>query len=289
MRFRRGARQADAAALLAALCLTAPGLADTVDLTSSKDNTLIEVAGGASSNALGDVFAGRVGPFGGGTKRRGVMAFNIAGNIPAGSTISSVTLTLTLLSAPFAGGNQPVELHRALADWGEGTSFFPGGQGALATPGDATWIHTFFSTQFWASAGGDFVAATSAAINVGTVTGPYTWPSTGQMIADVQAWLNNPGSNFGWLIKGNEAAIQTARRFGSREALPAQRPVLTVQFTPPAPCPWDCGDGNHVVDVVDFLALLGQWPGPGTCDFDGDGVINIVDFLDLLSHYAPCP
>ena len=285
----RSARRTDAAVLLAALCLAAPVPANTVVLTSSKDNTLIEAAGGAMSNALGDVFAGRVGVFGSGTTRRGLMTFDIAGNIPAGSTINSVTLTLTLVSAPFGSGNQPVELHRALADWGEGTSFFPGGQGAPSTPGDATWIHTFFDTQFWAKAGGDFMATPSASILVGTTTGPYTWPSTGEVVADVQAWLHNPGSNFGWLIKGNEDATSTVRRFGSREALRAQRPVLTVEFTPPAPCPWDCGDGNHVVDVIDFLALLSQWPGPGTCDVNADGVIDIVDFLDLLSHYMPCP
>ncbi len=54
------------------------------------------------------------------------------------------------------------------------------------------------------------------------------------------------------------------------------------------PCPWDCGvpaDGQ--VSVVDFLAMLAQWGGPGTCDFDGDGV-SVTDFLLLLGHWGPC-
>jgi hypothetical protein len=55
------------------------------------------------------------------------------------------------------------------------------------------------------------------------------------------------------------------------------------------PCPWDCGDGDGSVGVVDFLALLGEWGAVGApCDFDGDGV-GVVDFLDLLANWGACP
>lgn len=57
-----------------------------------------------------------------------------------------------------------------------------------------------------------------------------------------------------------------------------------------APCPWDCGavlDG--IVDVVDFLALLGEWGAVGSpCDVDGAGV-SVTDFLALLAAWGPCP
>ncbi len=53
-------------------------------------------------------------------------------------------------------------------------------------------------------------------------------------------------------------------------------------------CTWDCGDGDATVGIVDFLALLGQWGGAGTCDFDGGGV-GITDFLALLGNWGPCP
>ena len=46
-------------------------------------------------------------------------------------------------------------MRRALADWGEGTSFGLGA-GSPATPGDATWLHTFYNTDLWTNAGGDF-------------------------------------------------------------------------------------------------------------------------------------
>jgi hypothetical protein len=54
-------------------------------------------------------------------------------------------------------------------------------------------------------------------------------------------------------------------------------------------CPWDCGDGDGVVGIVDFLALLAEWNLVDTpCDFDGAGV-GIVDFLKLLAAWGPCP
>ena len=61
---------------------------------------------------------------------------------------------------------------------------------------------------------------------------------------------------------------------------------VTADLTGPA-CVGDV-DGNGFVSVVDFLALLGQWGGPGTCDFDGNGV-DVVDFLALLGKWGPCP
>jgi len=55
------------------------------------------------------------------------------------------------------------------------------------------------------------------------------------------------------------------------------------------PCPWDCGgDDNGDVGIVDFLLLLAQWGGPGSCDIDGGGV-SITDFLGLLANWGPCP
>lgn len=54
-------------------------------------------------------------------------------------------------------------------------------------------------------------------------------------------------------------------------------------------CPWDCGDGDGEVGIIDFLALLAQWGRTGTpCDFDGTGV-GINSFLDLLAAWGPCP
>jgi hypothetical protein len=60
------------------------------------------------------------------------------------------------------------------------------------------------------------------------------------------------------------------------------------------PCPEDCdfltlGWPDGVVGVNDFLALLAQWGGGGTCDIDGNGTVNIQDFLLMIAAWGPCP
>ena len=53
--------------------------------------------------------------------RRGVLAFDIAGSIPPGSMITAVSLSINMSRSP-TDTAYVVELHKLLADWGEGTS-----------------------------------------------------------------------------------------------------------------------------------------------------------------------
>jgi hypothetical protein len=209
-------------------------IADIININPIKDNTLYQYvpADGDLSNALGfHFFTGKTGM---GELRRGVLAFDIAGTIPPGSTILGVTLGMNMSRTPVSTA-YTIELHKLLADWGEGTSQATGeeGIGAPATPNDATWRHRFYDTIFWSAQGGDFSATVSASQSVGVV-GPYTW-SSAQMVADVQGWLDNSVSNFGWLVLGDEKPILTAKRFDTRES--ASPPVLTIQYRPTGPRP----------------------------------------------------
>ncbi len=69
-------------------------LATTVTLEPVKDNTLIESSSGSVSNGAGtNFFSGRTGQPQGSAIRRAVIAFDVSGSIPAGSTITSVTLS----------------------------------------------------------------------------------------------------------------------------------------------------------------------------------------------------
>jgi hypothetical protein len=222
--------------LLASILITVLGYAGIgsasaaiIVINPSKDNTLYEYdpAEGDTSNAIGlYFFAGETAM---GELRRGVIAFDIAGHIPEGSTITAVSLSMNM-SRTATETVRIVELHKLLADWGEGTSDAPGeeGDGAPATSNDATWRHRFFDTILWTNEGGDFSATVTASQSVGAI-GQYTWTSV-QMIADVQSWLDDPGSNFGWLVLGDESTIATAKRFDTRES--ASPPVLTIQYTP---------------------------------------------------------
>jgi hypothetical protein len=210
----------------------APAFAFQVALTPSKDNTLYEDAAGSLSNGAGQfLFVGRTGQVSN-YLRRGLVAFDIAGAIPAGATIQNVQLTMTVSET--IAGPQTLALHRVLADWGEGTSnsnVMGGGIGAAATAGDATWIHRFFSATNWTNAGGDFDATASATQSVDGEQA-WTWGSTPDMVADVQGWLDDPAGNFGWLVRGNESESRTAKRFNSREHIDANtRPQLLVTYT----------------------------------------------------------
>jgi|SRR4029077_2153679 len=206
--------------------------AGSVSINPSKDNTLYEYnpVVGDVSNALGNHFFAGVTAMN--ELRRGVLAFDIAGNVPAGATIIGVSLSLNMSKTP-SNTAYAVQLHKLLADWGEGTSIAPGeeGTGAPATPNDATWRHRFFDMIFWTTQGGDFSATVSASQMVGPL-GQYMW-SSAQMILDVQEWLNNPASNFGWLVLGDESAGLTAKRFDTRES--ASPPLLTIEYRLPTP------------------------------------------------------
>ena len=55
------------------------------------------------------------------------------------------------------------------------------------------------------------------------------------MVADVQARLETPATDFGWMIRGDESARKTAKRFDSRQhSTVANRPLLTIEFDLPA-------------------------------------------------------
>jgi hypothetical protein len=226
--------------------------AGSVTLTPTKDNTLIQDTNAASqlSNGAGDIFVGRTAQDGSGPNttatisiRRGLVEFNPA-SVPAGATITGVTLTMRDVMG--LNGTSTITLHDALQDWGQGTSFQNGGMGAAATNGDATWLYTFFNaanpsaSTTWNTPGGSFSSTVSgAAVDSLTAPGLVTWSSATnpQMITDVQNWIANPTSNFGWVILGDESAGQTARRLNSSESTtsPSVPPSLVITYTVPEP------------------------------------------------------
>lgn len=268
---------------LVALLASGPAVADTVTLQPIKDNTLYEPIAqdlfqDMSDGAGPTMFVGKVKDAdadpGSGTRpavRRGVLAFTIAGNIPAGASIDSVQLTLYADKvAQTVAFN--VGLYRLLTNWGEGTSNTGNsqqGRGELPTAGDATWHHTFYPGQFWSLPGGDYTLTASAVRSVGNV-GFYTWGSTSGMVADVQAWLNNGAANFGWVIIGTETTTQTAKRFATRESTGqtsgvSWKPKLVVNYTPQVISGACCqGAACSLQTPTACLTLPGVYQGSGT-------------------------
>ncbi len=241
------------------LCTSAMAVAETVTVAPSKDNTIYEMCGGGcpegGSNGQGvRLFAGRTGAFG---ARRALVFFDVAAQVPPGSIITAAELTLAV-SASSSGNPNSVTLHRLTADWGEGASDAgdPGGAGALPEAGDASWVYRFYDGITWSAPGGDgdYELAPSAQRSLDGA-GVYAW-SSAQLVADVQAWRDDPATNHGWMIKGAETSGGTSRRIGSREnSDPDQRPRLVVEFLPPPAVPASSALGIYIMGAVLLMAL----------------------------------
>jgi len=255
-------------------------IANTYTGNPIKDNSLVQTADLAHqlSNGAGQgLFAGRTTQDSGATAtisiRRGLVAFDLS-SIPANATIQSAALTLSFDLAPTTSTSL-VSLYRMTSDWGEGTSNAGGvgsggggGGGAPATQNDATWLYRFYnatspaSSPTWTNPGaeGDYIttASSSQGVSVGqNVIVPYTFGGAA-MAADVQFWITHLGTNFGWIVKGDESAPGTARRFESRENINNgtngtvdARPLLTVTFSVPEP-------GSLVMLPLALIGLLGR-------------------------------
>lgn len=247
--------------LTACTCLTIGterGRADLIALTSSSDNTLIELPSSDHpqlSNGSGpSVFVGRTNQSAGNAKRRGAIWFDLS-EIAPGSHINSVSLTLRVTQGLNNQG-QTIDLFPLLSSFGEGSSFALGGAGDAAAPPDATWFYNAFAASLWATPGGDFgaLASASAAITPGMDT--LTWTGSG-LVSDVQAWVDGTQANLCWLLRGNETVGGTARGFGTRENTNADlRPVLTIDYTPPVsavPAP-----SGLILLATGALGLLGS-------------------------------
>jgi hypothetical protein len=212
-------------------------------VTPSRDNTIYESPNGGLSNGAGIAFfAGKTGA---GSIVRGLLGFDLAERLPVSATVATATLKLNV-NTPKQAGTRSIRFHRLSRDWGEGDSNADKGEGggASATTGDATWLHSFFNTQFWQNPGGDFAESASFTITV-SANGVYTHSSEA-LLADVQGWLANPDMNFGWVIIGDEAAGATAKRFASKEDA-ANAPQLVIEYT-----------GVTEEQKKVFLPLIGQ-------------------------------
>jgi len=204
--------------------------AESVVLTASKDTTIFS-RNTQNSNALGVLFTSTTNQA---NIRRSLLAFDVAAHVPAGSTITSAVLTLTLVEAAADGMDLDHQLHRLLQEWGEGSSSTTGGNGAPATAGDATWTARLFPDTLWSAPGGDFQVSPSATAVVGDTTGAISWGSTAQMVSDAQHWLDSPDESHGWIVLGNETVLGTARKFANREDPDSSiRPTLAIEYTAP--------------------------------------------------------
>ena len=259
-------------------CATLPCRAVVLTLDAVRDNTIFSDTYLQLSDGQGPFF------YSGRTQnefRRALLAFDFSA-IPAGSMITSATLTLVMDKSATLDAFD-FSLYRLLANWGEGASNSgsPGGGGTQAEAGDATWTHAFFPGTTWSTPGGTFSPTASATTSVGAL-GSYQWTSP-QMIADVQNWLNDPATNFGWILKDNEAAFPAKRFISAENTIVGSRPALVVTYeTGP-----DDSDGDGLPDVWE-TSFFGNLPtANATSDFDRDGTTDLAEYIAGTSPANP--
>jgi hypothetical protein len=281
--------------------------AATTTIDAAKDNTIFQ---SNSNNSAGGAAGIRAGTNGSGSPRRGLIAFDIASNVPAGSIITGVQLTLYVGDTPTVG-YYDVGLHKLTKDWGEGSAgnsepaLSGTGMGSPASPGDATWSHAMLGSASWTNAGalGDFNAVASATTSVGgPVDSPINWTSTSALVADVQSWLDTSATNFGWaLINAHEETIRSQNVFYSREATqnsselpnsldPTWRPSLTITYVE-SPSPSGDYNGNGVVDAADYVVwreTLNMSANPAGSGADGNksGMIDPGDYTYWRARFG---
>ena len=254
------------------------------------------------------IFAGPTGNSGGGTDgifsgtiavleiRRALIRCDLS-SIPQGASVLSASLDLTVVrartDAPDTGFGQGVgqyRIHTVAHSWGEGSvvGSSQGGNGAAAQSGDATWTSRFFQQTLWDTPGGDFATTASAEALAAGDGSVATW-SSAAMAGDVQAWLDDPTSNFGWIIiaASEGTAPQDVKKFGSSEAGAAsRRPKLTVVVDVPVFDPEDI-DHNGAVNAIDIQfvinAALGLDIGARSADVNNDNGVNALDIQLVIN------
>ncbi|MGZ4987875.1 MAG: DNRLRE domain-containing protein [Limisphaerales bacterium] len=255
-------------ALVLFLATSLTATAGTLDqpMVPVSDTCLIEIA---PDNNMGGQTYFNAGSNMQGTRNRGLLRFDLS-QIPPGSLITSATLTLWVVGVPTDGPAGSIfDLHRMLKPWGEGSelAIVGAGRGSPATTNEATWNDRFaYANAPWTAPGGkpdaDYLSGSTAEKFISDTTS-YDF-RFGTLAQDVQFWLDNPQSNFGWMLMArDETQISTARRFGSRED-PDNTPTLDITFIPATHIDAPTISSNQI--TFNFVAFAQQNYAVEYCD-----------------------
>ena len=179
------------------LCLSCGGLrAQSGDATISADATVYENQAGNNGGGDFEVCIGNAGA--NSTTRRAFVRYALP-VVPAGAAIQRVVLSFLQDRVRSQGGPRTatLELRRVTADWSEGTG---SGSGTGPCGGGADVPGVDWASQPTVSG---FLSASHAlpTINLVVVTIDTDIGSGDDLlISDVQAWVDNGATNFGWRL-----------------------------------------------------------------------------------------
>lgn len=188
----------------------------TATLNSIYDAELNAQLPTANAAYVAEVRIVRGGPAG---SHRAVFWFDF-GQVPAGKTLKSATLQLTVANNP--GLSKNLAVHRisqaANRKWEEP---------------QVTW-NEFKNANAWSTPGGDFVATATdtKAIQDNTLSGTTL---SYNVLADAQSFYSMPATNYGWLIKDPLDSTNPSGEsvyIATRENTTIAKPVVVVTYCP---------------------------------------------------------
>jgi hypothetical protein len=149
-------------------------------------------------------------------------------SIPAGSTLQSASLSINVTST----SSNSYEIYEVKRSW---------------TESQATWKKANSSTN-WQSAGAQGALDAGSTV-LGTITATTTGLKTITLnaagLAVVQGWINNPATNYGFIIRDYANSNKDDLVFSSREvAVAANRPQLNIAYSPPIAVPLSAPQGG---------------------------------------------
>lgn len=202
------------------LCLACGGLrAQSGNATIADEATVYEEAPGTNGGGYSETCIGNIETT---STRRAFVRYALPA-IPAGATIQRVVLSLLQDRIRQGGGAATLELRRVTADWLEGTGSGLG-QGPCRDGADVAGVD--WATQPTVAA---FVSGVGAlpATNLVVVTLDTDIGSANDgLIGDVQAWVDNGATNFGWRLAVQEEGTPD----NARAMVPF---ALTIHWTEP--------------------------------------------------------
>ncbi len=228
----------------------------TVLLGPVADTRVFDADWGRNSNDGG---GGDIGVYQ--ARDRSLLRFDL-GQLPAGSTLSSANLHLTVTNT--YGGNpnsESMNVHRLTQAW---------------TEGGVTW-NRYDGSNLWAAGGGDYDATVRASSTANAGIGQaVTWDVT----TLAQEWAAGTHANHGLIVinSGNTNGLHFASKESGNQGY---RPILAASITTPSAPPvgswtWNGGDGTTgPVDGSGTWTDAGKW-------WNGSAVATWADGNDAI-------
>ena len=273
--------------------------ADEITILAVQDNTIYS----ESDSSYGAGMCLQVGRPGISTPRqplirRALVLFDLSA-IPPGSEIVSARLNLFRLQPGGTGSRMTV--HRLLQSWGEGNSGAefectarPKQFGRTPTDSSSTWNYAFWGPQdFWRTEAGDTLHGGNfqSAFSDSEFLVPWIQMDGLQsdgITRDVVDWFQNPSSNHGWILRGDETLAGTGMRFASRrDTLEGHPPSLTISFTPPSGACCKPDGTCALTTRTECAAQSGIYAGDHSSCADQVCLEPYVDWLPIPSVAKP--